>query len=236
MEVRDALPTDKDLAAALDVLASPTRLALLRNLRTPKTLREVRVHVAEEPDDPSRPITRQTVRKHLDRLMGIGAVTTLPAERDYGDTVAYVLNHQALFALSEEFRQLALLRPASEPRGATVAATPHAAGPELTGPCLVLVKGLEEGRTYDLTPPAAGTRAWVIGRRRGLDVSLDFDPFLSTENAVVEWREGTHVLQDLPDSRNGTALNFQPLPKGERRSLRTGDLVGVGRSILMFRA
>lgn len=234
VEFQEAAPQDEALSRSLSALAHPSRLALLRQLRTPRTLREIQLQ-SSTPDAVIRSISRQAVREHLDKLLVIGVVNAREAEREYGEATEYSLNHQAIYALSEEFRNLARLRPASEPVAATVERRPAAAPEPLAGPCLVLVKGLDEGRTFPLPAPKSGRRVWTIGRRRGLDVSLDFDPFVSTENAIVLWEDGQYVVEDLPESRNGTVVNFAPLPKGERRPLRTSDLIGVGRSLLMFR-
>jgi len=145
-----------------------------------------------------------------------------------------VLNHQQIFALSEEFRLLASLRPVVSPESTTVRANALSSPRTLEGPCLVLVKGLEEGRVFDLRGEA-GRGEWLIGRRRGLAVSLDFDSFVSAENSRITLRDGTHELEDLSLSRNGTTVDFKALPKGVRRPLRNGDVIGVGRSLLVFR-
>ena len=235
VHIEAAAPQDDALSRSLNALAHPSRLALLRQLRTPKTLREIQLR-SQASDEGERSISRQAVREHLDRLLAIGVVHAREAHREYGETTEYSLNHQALFAIAEEFRGLARLRPATEPVVATVERRPGAAEPaRAEGPSLVLVKGLDEGRAFPLPPPPGGRRQWTIGRRRGLDVSLDFDPFVSTENALVLWEGGRYYVQDLPDSRNGTTLNFQPLAKGERRELRTSDVIGVGRTLLLFR-
>ncbi|HUR69723.1 MAG TPA: FHA domain-containing protein [Candidatus Thermoplasmatota archaeon] len=239
MDLEASAAQDDALARSLVALAHPSRLALLRQLRAPKTLREISLRPGasagggSSAGDEGRSISRQAVREHLDRLMGIGVVHASEAERDYGETTEYSLNHQALYALSEEFRGLARLRPASEPVLATVARPGLAAESAPEGPCLVLVKGLDEGRSFPLV--AAHKQQWTIGRRRGLDVSLDFDPFVSTENTVVSHARGAFSIEDLPDSRNGTLVNFLPLAKGERRALRSADVIGVGRSLLVFR-
>lgn len=235
VDLEASAPQDDALARALTAIAHPSRLALLRQLRTPRTLREIQLRTGAS-DEVGRSISRQAVREHLDRLLAIGVVHAREATRDYGETTEYSLNHQALYALSEEFRGLARLRPASEPVAATMAGRPGAPEPRAPeGPCLVLVKGLDEGRTFPLAPPKAGRRQWTLGRRRGLDVSLDFDPFVSTENSLIVWEDGRFTLEDLPDSRNGTSVNFVALAKGERRVLRASDVVGVGRSLLVFR-
>lgn len=237
-EPSDELPVGDRLVAALAALASPVRLSLLRMIRTPKTLKEIKLRVpaeAEAGTPRDRVLSRQTVKEHLDRLVEISVVVAREAERDYGATVEYVVNHQVLYALSEEFRGLARLRPAEVPDVGTLQRGPESAAAAARRPCLVLVKGIEEGRTFDLRPPAAGRAEWIIGRRAGLAVSLDFDPFISAENARVAWDGERHGVEDLPESRNGTTLNFVPLPRGGRSELRHGDLIGVGRSLLLFR-
>lgn len=227
---------DSALADALGGLASATRLAVLRQLRTPKALRDIEVRAPGPEGGEVRPISRQAVREHLDKLLDIGVIHARESERPYGPTLEYVLDHQALFALAEEFRGLARLRPVEEPVGATVQGDAAALPAELRGPCLVLVKGLDEGRSWPLPPPVSGTRDWVIGRRRDAPVALDFDPYVSSENASVGWNGTSHAVLDLPDSRNGTTLNFRRLPKGVAHPLRHGDVVGVGRCLLLFRA
>lgn len=237
VDLEASAPQDDALSRSLNALAHPSRLALLRQLRTPKTLREIQLR-SQAPDEAGRSISRQAVREHLDRLIAIGVVHARETQRDYGETTEYSLNHQSLFAIAEEFRGLARLRPATEPIAATVERRPGSPEPERSdGPCLVLVKGLDEGRSFSLPAPAGGgRRQWSIGRRRGLEVSLDFDPFVSTENALVVLENGRYYVQDLPDSRNGTTLNFHALSKGEKRELRVSDVIGVGRTLLMFRA
>lgn len=234
MDLEAAAPQDEALSQSLQALAHPTRLALMRQLRTPRTLREISLRSATG-DDAVRSISRQAIREHLERLLAIGVVHRRDAERAYGETTEYSLNHQALYAMAEEFRGLARLRPAAEPHAATVARPAPAEPPTEEGPCLVLVKGLDEGRTISLAAPPSGRKQWTIGRRRALDVSLDFDPFVSTENALVTWEAGVYTIEDLPDSRNGTHVNFVPLAKGEKRRLRPADVIGVGRSLLVFR-
>jgi DNA-binding transcriptional ArsR family regulator len=231
-------PSDTQLAAALAALANPVRLALLRQLRRPHVLTEIRVRAVETsrgPGPADRTLARQSVREHLGKLLEIGAVEARDVKRESGPAVEYILNHQTLFSLAEEFRGLARLRPTAELGAQTLRGPPAAEAPLPAGPCLVLVHGLEEGKTYALTPPASGTRTWSIGRRRGVAVSLDFDPYVSAEHSAVVWADGAHWLEDIPENRNGTLLNFRPMPRGGRHHLATGDLVGVGRSILMFR-
>lgn len=225
-------PRDARLSEVLGSLSSPVRLALLRALRTPKALREVDVGIVEG-DRPPRPLARQTVREHLGKLVESGVVVTREARREYGETVEFAVNHQTVFSLSEELRDLARLRPAVEPDSPTLVGSPLQT-PPAPRPCLVLVKGVDEGLTFDLSVGPGKPREWLVGRRRGLAVSLDYDPSVSAENARIAWEDNGHVVEDLPDSRNGVRLNLRLLPKGQRARLRHGDLLGVGRSLLLY--
>lgn len=225
---------DDLLAHALSALASPMRLQILRSLRTPRALGEIHVRAPED----GRIIARQTVREHLNRLIQAGMVVTREVDRSYGDAVEFVANHQTIYALAEEMRGLSRVRPAVEPEAVTVHASGanHAATADAKGPSLVMVKGLEEGTSFSLQPPVSGidAREWLVGRRRGIAVALDFDPYVSSENSRITWRDGTHFIEDIPGSRNGTSVNFHLLSPGQRHALRHGDVIGVGRCILVF--
>lgn len=218
----------------LEAISSKPRYQIIQQLRTSKILKEIEVHKPTE-DGPPRPLARQTVKQHLERLIEVGIVTTREAERRYGPTVEYVLNHQELFRIAEAFRELARLRPEDEPGGETLKRPPPAESLGEAQRALVLVKGVDVGQAFPLDPREDGPERWIIGRRRGLAVPLDFDPFVSAENAVVERRGDRFVLEDLPESRNGTWVNFRQLEAGEAFELSHGDLVGVGQSLLMFR-
>lgn len=219
---------DDALSAYLGGLASPTRLAIMRALRSPKVLKDIDVRAEAQ----GPPITRQAIRKHLDLLLEIGVVNVRTVTMAYGDTVEYVVNHQRVFSVAEEVRNLARIAPTVEPSILTVGggevaplARDHA--------CLVLVKGLDEGRTFDLDP-RSGASEWRIGRRRGLAVSVDFDPSTSGENAIVRWTGRSHTLEDVPGSRNGTWRNLVRLRPGEVAPLEHGDILGVGRCLFVY--
>jgi pSer/pThr/pTyr-binding forkhead associated (FHA) protein len=76
-----------------------------------------------------------------------------------------------------------------------------------------------EPRSHPL--PAGRT---VIGRDPGADVSID-DEAVSRRHLEIESRGGVLMATDL-DSRNGTALNGEPLDRPRR--LRDGDVLTVG--------
>jgi hypothetical protein len=223
-------PATEAFSDALQALGTPARIYLLRELRTPKTVTEVSLRLPG-----GRVLARQTVKEHLDRLVDIGMVVAREAERPHGRALEYVVNHQAIYSLGEDVRALARIRPTEAPPGLTQVAPPTAGAARRSGPHLVLVKGLDEGQVFDLAADA-GPASWVIGRRRGLAVPLDFDAFVSAENTRIAWDGKRHLVEDLPHSRNGTTLNFRPLEKGRPHPLERGDVIGVGRSALVFRA
>lgn len=225
---------DRRLACMLEGLAHEVRLALLRELRVPKALREIRVASSDSPVE--RPLSRQAVSHHLGKLMGIGVVGGVSGEREYGETTEYLLNHQALFALAEDVRALAMLRPVDDRALRQTAPRLEApASSRSPGARFVIARGLHEGASFPLDatdPPDGG--GWIVGRRRGVAIELDYDPFVSSENSLVR-RDGSEVtIETLPASRNGTTRNFHALAPGERARLRHGDLVGVGRSLLVY--
>ncbi|MBW3583696.1 MAG: FHA domain-containing protein [Euryarchaeota archaeon] len=223
-----------ELARVLDALSHPVRLSLLRILQEPKPIGGIVVRVPVKGDvERTRPISRQGVRDHLDRLLYARLVQTI-GDGDRG--TRYIVNPQSLYALAESFRQMSRLRPEAELENETHSGVAPGTPFELASSSLIQVKGPQEGRVYPLTPPETGRREWVIGRRRGLDVVLDHDLRVSSENSLVVWEGGVYSIQDLYESRNGTWVNFTQLPPLERRPLRTGDLVQVGQTVLLFRA
>jgi DNA-binding transcriptional ArsR family regulator len=230
--MRDEAIHDARLAEALACLAHPARLALARQLREPAPIGGIELWVDEE-GGARRPMARQSVREHLDRLLDAGVVLARPSARDARSPVEYVVNHQVIFALAEETLALARLRPAVEPDVVTSAGAP--AGPKpIPRPALVVVKGLETGVAYDLAAPPGEPRAWTIGRRRSADVCLDFDAQVSADHGLVRWTGSSYLVEDLPTSRNGMTLGFAALPKGKPTPVRDGSLLGVGRCVLTF--
>lgn len=234
-------PTPSDepletLARHLEAIASPTRLRLLSKLRSPRELHEIVVSGSRSRrrESPHRPLSRQAVTDHLDRLLDLGLIMRArgPAS-PRGDT--FVLNHERVFALIDELRALARLRPLVGDDlsvGATMVGG-SARGTRLPkGPRLVVVYGRDEGQAYPLDG-SPGAR-WRIGRGPACEVRLDYDPFLSSQNSLVERTpEGIDIVDRLPN-RNGTWVNWSRLAPGGRQSLRGGDVLGVGRSLLVF--
>ena len=177
------------------------------------------------------------MRDHLAKLRAIGVLTVERVERDGNVLDEYVLNHQKLFAIVEELRMLGELRAREAPPAQpTIGASPAAPAMPERGPRLVLVRGQGEGRVFALKKEnlTAG-RGWLVGRKLGLAVSLDYDPFVSSENAEIMLTGSGYRIHDIKASRNGTLVNFEPVPAGGSAPLQHGDVVSVGRTHLVFR-
>lgn len=89
---------------------------------------------------------------------------------------------------------------------------------------LFVIYGRDQGRRIDL--PAESR---VLGRDASADIQLR-DSEVSRKHAEVRAGAGTFEILDL-ESSNGTWVNGK---KVERQSLRTGDRVQIGRTLLLF--
>lgn len=220
--------TDVDfeaLARDLAPLGNEKRLALLHFLTLPHYLEEIATHLG---------MARQAAQKHVDQLLEVGVIRKQQGRRESGPVVEYVVVPQRLFSMSEDFSRLGVLRPrGAEPLLMRTEVGPSDAGASpAEGPALVLVHGMRAGAVF---PLAGSPGPWSIGRDAARDVPLDYDPYASSRHAEVHLENGRHVLVDA-FSTNGTLLNWERMPRGGRSPLRPGDVVGVGRSLLVFRA
>lgn len=227
--LRDEIAYDR-LGGYLKALSNPSRLELLYQLRFPKEASEIdlKPRRADKALNPERSMSRQAVAEHLDVLEAIGVVSR---DGDAGNGAdRFVLNHQRVFAIVEELRKLTLLRPAkpADPLATLEAPSAGTASWE-KGPKLVLVAGAYEGRAYALKERA------LVGRAEGADVRLDYDPFVSSEHAEVTRQGSAWRVASVAGAKNGTFLNFQELRGGDARPIEKGDILGVGRSLLVFR-
>lgn len=229
-------PVDYETVAEfMNALGYPTRLELLDALRFPHTLSEIKLapRRLQPGDNPERAAARQTVQAHLDKLVDADLVHVDEVELGGRPVNRYVVNPTKLYALIEELRRLSVMYAGRGPAGdatGTLSGGPSAQTVE--GPRLTLVHGVYEGKSFPLAPDE-GER-WVIGRRRGLAVSLDYDPFVSLENAAIAGKRGVFTITDIAGSKNGTSVNWGVLPPGGSRKLKAGDIIGVGRSLLCF--
>jgi DNA-binding MarR family transcriptional regulator len=213
------------LARDLRPLSYEKRLELLHFLMRPHYLEEIASHLH---------MARQAAQKHIDQLLEIGVIKKQPGRRETGPVVEYVVVPQRLFALSEEFSKLGVLKPLAMEealsRTQVVTKNPRAlAAP--AGPALVMVHGMKTGNAFRLAP---GTGPWTIGRDADRTIHIDYDPYVSNRHAEVALRNGQFVLVDT-FSTNGTFLNWERLPRGGEVALNPGDVVGVGKSLLVFR-
>jgi hypothetical protein len=106
---------------------------------------------------------------------------------------------------------------------------PEEAGPDVPAPPtsaeLVLIEDGTDAKTYPIERDVV-----LIGRLDDSDVVLS-DPETSRRHAEVRRENGEFVLQDL-GSTNGTLVNDEAV---QERTLREGDRIGIGGSILEFR-
>lgn len=223
------------LAEFLDALAYPVRLELLHKLRFPHEVSELEITPHDPADDGSedRPLARQTVQQHVDKLVAAGFVEE--EEPDGVGARRYQVNAAKLYAVVEDLRELSTLYAG---RGADPDATgtvdPLAQPRDVEGPRLVLTHGVYEGKAFPLKEETRKEGGWAIGRSEAAPISLDYDPYVSSQNSFVEPREDGFALRDLPQSKNGTWVNWERLPEDAVRRLEPGDAVGVGRSLLTF--
>lgn len=233
-------PNVEELGNALHALVHPNRLQLLLELSRPKLVSDLRLTPASVPDgeNPDRPLSRQAVQAHLDQLVDVGLVRALATTTDAGRAAfAYVVDHARLFALAEDFRTLARTERAVQLDPLETSGLSGEVAPKWPdGPKLVIVHGLGEGTAVplaliDRTPP----RGWVIGRGDRAHVRLTYDPFVSSENAEIVPNDRDYHLLDLRTSLNGTYRNWRRLPVGGEVALENGDIIGVGRTLLLFR-
>ncbi|HEX2022920.1 MAG TPA: FHA domain-containing protein, partial [Candidatus Thermoplasmatota archaeon] len=75
---------------------------------------------------------------------------------------------------------------------------------------------------------------WIVGRDPECEVHLPGDAFVSGKHAQIERHGGAHRVRDL-FSKNGTLLDWERLPAGEPRPLENGQVVGIGKTLLLFR-
>jgi hypothetical protein len=74
----------------------------------------------------------------------------------------------------------------------------------------------------------------IIGRADQQPVDIDLQPqepeqrvWSSRQHAAITWEAGQMVIEDLA-SANGTYVNRQRVPPGEKRPLQMGDVIQIG--------
>lgn len=99
---------------------------------------------------------------------------------------------------------------------------------DIAGTRLVCLDGPSAGQVFELKE-----RPVSIGRAQDRDIALTTDEALSRHHATISYEAGRHMIQD-EGSANGTFLNEVALPPRERRALRAGDYIRVGRTIMRY--
>ncbi len=99
------------LCRALAALANPSRVAILRQLDAPKSLNEIRVSASEPSESGlsrSRCISRQAVRRHLDRLVEEDLVRVAMRLRANAEVATYMTNDEKLRQIGDSLDDLIL--------------------------------------------------------------------------------------------------------------------------------
>ncbi len=232
-------PVDHEaLAESLSALSYGSRLELLELLRYPKAISEIRLAARRNPEwssEDERVASRQTITKHLQKLVAADLVRETVGAEGGRSRVRYAANTGHLFDILDDLRRVSVraMNPAIDVEE-TIPVDGVIPRLDQSGPRLVLVRGAYEDQVYRLSPTTAENGRWTIGRRQGLAISLDYDRYVSSEHAVVESTRNGFTLQSLQENRNGTFVNGDRITDGEARAIRPGDLVAVGRSLLVF--
>lgn len=240
-EPANLLPRDHgsdyaQLAQQLSALAYAARLELMGILRFPHLVSEIRLapqRVAPG-ENRDRPSAKPTVQAHLDKLVEGDFLRVEDVGTGGRKMFRYSVNATKFYALVEDLRRLSTIYAARGMPGDATGTLAHpSAVAKAAGPRLVLVHGVYEGKTFALQRMEQTAGRWTIGRQRDAAISLDYDGYVSAEHAAITTTGGKHYLQDL-NSKNGTFLNWETVAPGQVVALRPADVVGVGRSLLVF--
>lgn len=223
MEARGTHEKDHvGLAQAFTVLANPTRLMLLHRLATPAFVPDLEEELS---------LTRQALKKHLDALVEGGLVETRRTRRGVFSATEYAASARGLFAFKEAVLDLALPEErVTRTEQRTRPASNDSASRAHDGPGLLVLHGHRRGAWF----PLEGAGPIVVGRDETSDIPLAWDPFASARHAALS-RDGVGwSLTDL-HARNGTSVNLQRVELGSTVKLANGDVIGLGRSLLVLR-
>lgn len=223
------IPQVDHVSSALRSLSNARRLTLLMFLQEPRYLEEIASHLN---------FSRQAASLHVNALQQAGFIKRRASSRPGKRIVEFVLQPEALYEVHEYFEQL-VVRITAGPQSPEHTRTPserrqpfdHRAA---TGPTLTIVHGLQLGKQFALSEEGVGV--WIIGREARSPVRLPHDSYVSNRHAEIRRPAGgAQVTVADTFSRNGTLLNFSPLAPGEPKALNHGDLLAIGRTLLLFR-
>lgn len=215
------------LAERLRSLSNGRRLAILGHLRKPMYLEEIASKLK---------ISRQAAQDHVTQLLDAGLIEKHQGARPTGPVVEYHVVQAAAFNLVEDLRALSATLPEAFDEDALLRtqlgpAAPAGARGEL--PELLVAGGLKPGLKVALrrgtSAPPVG-----IGRDPASALLLDWDLMVSNRHAEVRGTPDAHAIVDL-FSRNGTHVNGTRITAGQPHPLRSGDIVQVGRTLVVYR-
>lgn len=227
----------EELAEDFSALSNPHRLHLLQLLTRPLYGKEIGEALG---------MSRQAASRHIDLLQERGFIRTLEGWRETGPVKEYQVVPQRLFALGTALAEFGKLEPEGGPdvRRSEKTITFGSNGdqdledgikkPEereaLEHASLVVASGPEEGEVFPLD--GDGPR-WTLGRNDDRTFQVDWDPYVSGRHCEIQTDMRGHTLVDA-HSFNGTYLNFNRLPKGERAELHVGDIIKIGNTSLVY--
>lgn len=220
----------ESLAEDLAALSNEQRLRMLHLLTRPRYAEEL----ASDLD-----MSRQSVLKHIEKLEERGFVRSMAGRRATGPVTEFVVVPQRLFAVGVQLGDLGKLEPEGGPQKRVVERTQMSPGEEPSpetgasapGGHLLILSGPNTGTRF----PLAGMARWTIGREDDRDLRITHDPFVSGNHAEVQVTPAGFVLVDVFSS-NGTFVNFKRLPRGGRVPIRNADVLGIGRTLLVYQA
>jgi hypothetical protein len=165
--------------------------------------------------------TEKALRRELEQVVIEGA-----AERGWGLVGPAEVAFLADTKLDQgEYRCEAALVEGPTTGQPVVAVASRDEGRRQEGAELVLLERGKTGRAFPLAKDRVS-----IGRLDESDIALS-DPGVSRKHAEVHRRDGEYVVVDL-GSTNGTMVNEAVISE---RTLRPGDRITIGRSVLEFR-
>lgn len=204
------------LASHLGLFADASTLALLQSLGRGKTAEEM----ARESG-----VALGEAERRLAPLVDAGFVAL-------GDG-RYRLVPERMFAVHEGLYRLASQPPAREEELPTslLPRPPSDIASRAPEPRLLVLNGPHLGQSLPLLERARSR----VGREKACDLRLEFDPYVSGEHAEIV-REGNRTAVVDLFSHNGTYVNWVRVSPGSTQSLKPGDVIGLGRSLLVFQS
>lgn len=231
------------LEGRLKALSFSNRLKLLEMLRVPRTVDELhltpsRTGEEDEGEGGDRPLSREAVRHHLERLADAELVRSeLVQDADGRNRKRYVLDESRLFDLAETLRAYCRSEVAEREDLERTEPGEPGADPERwpAAPRLVLVHGAPERTAYPLRADDIDSpRGWILGRGPDAQITLDYDPYVSSQNSEILPTEDGYEIVNFRSATNGTEVNDTVLKLGQTVPLEHGDVLHVGASTLVF--